>query len=142
MVGPPASGKSTFGEKYAKDHGMVYISTDKIRGEIGKNEDDQSVSAVAFIIARKRVMEALSLGKSVLIDSTAIDPATRKSWIKMGREYKAYIVAFAFEVDRKELIRRDSERERKVGEEVIDRFLKQYVRPTEQEVDKVVINPK
>lgn len=142
LVGPPASGKSTWGKDYAQKNNFVYISTDKIRGEIGKGEDDQNVSPAAFMIAQKRVTESLSLGKSVVIDATNINHQFRKKWIKLGREYDATIVAVVFEVNRDELVKRDTERERHVGLDVIDKYLSLYVRPDENEVDKVILNPK
>lgn len=142
MVGVPASGKSTWAEDYAKKNNFVHISTDKIRGEVGKGEDDQTISPVAFAIARKRAMEALSISKSVVIDATNINHQFRRGWIKMGREHGAKIIAVVFEVSRDELIRRDTERERHVGADIIDQFLGQYKRPDETEVDKVIVNPK
>jgi len=142
MVGPPASGKSTFGEKYASEHGMVYISTDKLRAELGMGESDQTVSALAFAIARKRVNKNLGLGKSVMLDATNINPKARKDWINIAREHEAHIKAFVFEVDREELIKRDGQRNRHVGELVIDKFLNKYHRPDKDEVDEVIVNPK
>jgi len=142
MVGAPASGKSTWAKDYATKNHFVYISTDKIRGGIGKSEDDQNVSAAAWLIGKKRVTEAMSQGKNVVIDATNINHKFRKNWTKIGRDYNAKIVAVVFEVSREELIRRDQERERHVGEEVIDEYLKMYRRPDESEVDKVIINPK
>lgn len=142
MVGAPASGKSTWDKDYAKKNNFTYISTDEIRGEIGKGEDDQTASPAAWAIARKRVLQALSIGKSVVIDATNINHKFRKGWTKIGREYKVKIVAVVFEVPRVELLRRDSEREREVGANIIDDFLKVYRRPDETEVDKVVLNPK
>jgi len=141
LVGAPASGKSTWGKKYAQDNKLAYISTDEIRGEVGKGEGDQNVSPAAWMIGKKRVMESLSIGKGVVIDSTNINHKVRKQWIKIGREYGAEIMAVVFEIDRDELIKRDKERERHVGVEVIDQFLKIYKRPDETEVDKVIINP-
>ena len=139
LVGPPASGKSTWGKKFALDNGIVYVSTDKIRSEIGSGEEDQSVSAAAFAIARRRVSAALSADKTVMIDATSVNKKARKDWINLGRGHGAFIVAVAFEVPREELLRRDAQRDRHVGVEVIDKFINKYEQPTEDEVDKVII---
>jgi len=139
LVGPPASGKSTWGKKFADDNDVVYVSTDAIRKEIGSGEADQSVSAAAFGVARQRVSQALGAGKSAMIDATSVNRKARRDWIQLGRGHGAYIVAVAFEVSRDELLRRDAQRERHVGEEVIDRFIGKYSRPTDDEVDKVVL---
>jgi protein phosphatase len=139
LVGPPASGKSTWGKKFADDNDVVYVSTDAIRAQIGSGEADQSVSAAAFGIARQRVSQALGAGKSAMIDATSVNRKARRDWIQLGRGHGAYIVAVAFEVSRDELLRRDAQRERHVGPEVIDRFIGKYARPTADEVDKVVL---
>jgi len=139
LCGPPGSGKSTWGKKFAFDNNVEYVSTDAIRAEIGSGEADQSVSAAAFGIARRRVSAALASGKSAMIDATNVNPKSRKDWINMGRGAGAYIVAVAFEVSREELIKRDAERSRRVGVEIIDRFVNKYQRPTTAEVDKVIV---
>jgi len=139
LVGPPASGKSTWGKKFAADNQMEYVSTDEIRGQIGFGEGDQSVSAQAFDIARRKIREALKSKKSAMIDATSVNRKARKDWINMGRDANAFIIAVAFEVPKDELYRRDSQRARHVGPEVIDRFVAKYERPSHQEVDKVVV---
>jgi protein phosphatase len=139
LVGPPASGKSTWGKKFALDNSVVYVSTDTIRKEIGAGEGDQTVSAAAFGIARSRVSAALGAGKSAMIDATSVNRKARKDWINLGKGHSAFIIAVAFEVPRDELLRRDAQRERTVGPEIIDRFVNKYERPTEDEVDRVII---
>ena len=139
LVGPPASGKSTWGKKFADENNLTYVSTDSIRAEIGKGEGDQEVSSKAFAIARYRVSIALSANKSAMIDATNTDTKARKGWVKMGRLQNAYIIAVAFEVPRDELLRRDAQRERHVGPEIIDGFLNKYERPSDTEVDKVIV---
>ena len=139
LCGPPASGKSTWGKKFALNNNVEYVSTDEIRAKIGSGEGDQSVSAAAFGIARRKVSDALKSEKSVMIDATNVNPKSRKDWVNMGRVNGAYVIAITFEVPREELIRRDTERSRHVGPEIIDRFLGKYSRPTIQEVDKVIV---
>ena len=139
LVGPPASGKSTWGKKFALDNGIVYVSTDEIRKEIGAGEGDQTVSAAAFGIARGRVSSALAASKSVMIDATSVSRKARKDWINLGRGHGAFIIAVTFEVPREELLRRDAQRERHVGSEVVDRFLNKYERPDSQEgIDRII----
>ncbi len=140
LVGPPASGKSTWGKEFASENNVVYVSTDSIRAEIGTGEADQNVSAAAFGIARQRVSQALSQGKHAMIDATSVDHKSRKNWINIGKGHGAYIITVAFEVPKEELYRRDAQRPRHVGKEIIDRFLGKYQRPDETErIDKVII---
>lgn len=141
LVGPPGSGKSTWGKKHAENNNIVYVSTDAIRAEIGLGESDQSVSAAAFGLARKRVSEALASGKNAMIDAANCNKKARKDWINMARGHGASVTAVCFEVSRDELIERDSQRNRTVGPEIIDRFLNKYSRPVAvEEVDKVIVN--
>lgn len=139
LVGPPASGKSTWGKQYSADNNVTYVSTDGIRGEIGTGEGDQSVSAAAFSIARNRATQSLSSGKSVMIDATNVNPKARKDWIKLAKDQGAFTVAVTFEVPYDELLRRDAKRERHVPPDVIKSFVDRYQRPTTQEVDKVIV---
>lgn len=139
LVGPPASGKSTWGDKFAKKNNIKRVSTDEIRAEIGSGEADQSVSPAAFFLARQRVSAELGAGRSVMIDATSVNKKARKDWINLARGHGAYVIAVAFEVPREELLKRDAQRPRHVGEEVIDRFLNKYQRPTVGEVDKVIL---
>ena len=139
LVGPPASGKSTWGKDFAEKNNVVYVSTDNIRAEVGSGEGDQSVSGLAFGIAKKRITQALANGKNAMIDATSVNRKSRKDWINIGKDAGAYIIAIAFEVSRDELYRRDAKRDRHVGKEIIDRFVDKYSRPDTTEVDKVII---
>ena len=139
LVGPPASGKSTWGKNFAEKTGAAYVSTDSIRAEIGSGESDQSVSYAAFSIARQRVTNALSQRKNAIIDATNVNPKSRKDWINIGKSSNSYIVAIVFEVSKEELYKRDLKRDRHVGKEIIDRFVDKYSRPDTTEVDKVII---
>jgi predicted kinase len=139
MVGPPASGKSTFGKKYAQDNNLEYVSSDAIRAEIGTGESDLSVSGAAFKLAKQRVEAALVSGKGAVMDATNINHKSRSKWLSLGKKYNVEVTAFAFEINRDKLLKRDAERERHVGTEVIDMFIEKYVRPTKQEVDEVIL---
>ena len=109
LVGPPASGKSTWGKKFAKENNVEYISTDAIRAQIGSGEGDQSVSREAFGIARNKVSTALGEGKSAMIDATNVNHKSRRDWINLGKGHGAYIIAVTFEVPKEELLRRDAQ---------------------------------
>ena len=139
LCGPPASGKSTWGKRFAAENDLTYVSTDEIRAEIGAGEGDQTVSAAAFALARGRVSAALGAGRSAMIDATNVNRKSRRDWIMLGRGHGAFITAVAFEVPKEELLERDAKRERHVGPEIIERFVAKYERPTDIEVDKVVL---
>lgn len=139
MVGAPASGKSTWAKDFASKNNVVLVSTDSIRAEIGTGEADQSVSYAAFNIARGRVDRALSTGKNAIIDATSVNKKARKDWIELAKKHNAFTVAVTFEVPREELYRRDAQRDRHVGKEIIDKFSNKYQRPDKTEVDQVIV---
>lgn len=140
MIGPPASGKSTWGKNFAQKVGAVYISTDELRAKVGKGESDQSVNPQVYMIATQKVQRALAQGKHVVLDATNIDRSARRTFIKPALQHGAYKIAVAFEVPREELLKRDAQRPRHVGPEVIDLYLNKYKRPVEgEEFDKVII---
>lgn len=139
IVGAPASGKSTWSKAFAQKVGAVYVSTDELRAKLGKGEGDQSINAQVFAVATQKVQRSLAQGKHVVVDATNIDRGARRTFIKPAEEHGAYKIAVAFEVSREELLRRDAERARHVGQEVIDRYINDYRRPDETEFDKVII---
>ena len=143
MVGAPGSGKSTFGKKFAEEHGLTYISSDELRARFGSGENDQTVSGAVFGYIRRTIPQLLSSGKSVLIDATSMSKSDRKDYIKYADAVGAYKIGIAFEVARATLIKRNQDRGAKGGRnvpvEVIDRMLAKYQRPDSSEFDKVVI---
>jgi predicted kinase len=142
LCGPPGAGKSTWGETFIKqNNNMSYISTDKIREEIGGSESNQAVSGLAFKIAKTRMGKALDDGKNVLIDATNMYRKTRKDFINIARGRGAQTIAVVFEVDKETLIQRNLKRGteggRVVPEDVIQKMLNKYERPDNNEFDKV-----
>jgi predicted kinase len=136
-VGAPASGKSTYAKKYAVDNGLVYLSSDEARAKFGSGEHDQSVSAIAFDYVINQMVELLASGKSVIVDATNMYPKARNRFLsKVPNGVEK--IAMVFEVPREELIRRDTDRSRTVGEGVIDMMLGKYERPTKEEFDQVI----
>jgi len=79
LVGPPASGKSTFYRRYLKVHNYV-----------GINRDTLQTAAKCL----KAAEAALSEGKSVCIDNTNPSKATRAEYIQLAKKYKAAMRCF------------------------------------------------
>lgn len=69
LVGSPASGKSFLAHNHFPDHEIV-------------NQDIEKT----IVNCKKRCLDALKRGKSVIIDATNRDPASRKIWIGIGQE--------------------------------------------------------
>jgi len=143
LVGAPGSGKSTYGKKMvAEDAALVRVCPDEFRAKFGWGEGDQSVSAQAFDASRKAVGEALDAGKSVVVDATNMYRKSRKDFINIARGRGALVNAVVFEVDKATLLdrikKRVSEGGRNVPEDVVDRMLSRYERPSTDEVNHVI----
>jgi protein phosphatase len=141
LIGPPGSGKTTWGKFYAEKNGIVRICPDEIRGKIGIDENDQSVSYAAFGIAYSTMENVLAQDKSVMIDATNMYRKTRKRFLKIARAHGAQTMAVVFEVDKKTLMERNKNRGkaggRNVGETIIDDMLSRYQRPENTEFDVI-----
>lgn len=81
FVGCPASGKSTFFAKYMKPNGYIHVNRDTL------GSWQKCVSECA---------KALSAGKSVVIDNTSPDKASRLRYIEVARKHKVPVRCFQF----------------------------------------------
>ena len=118
LVGPSGSGKSTFAEKHFLP--TEVISSDRCRGLVSDDENDQSATDDAFdvlnFIARKR----LAAGRMTVIDATNVQATSRKSLIELAREYHVLPVAIVFNISEKVCVARNKLRtDRKFGAHVI-----------------------
>lgn len=137
-VGAPGSGKSTWIEKFKSSHPYINVlSSDKLRGILGKSEDDQSVSADVFRYIEKEAENTIKDGNDVLIDATNMHLKARKPWVEIAKKYNAKLIAYVFLVDRETLIKRNEKRGqsggRNVPVDVIDKMLNNYVAPSKNE---------
>ncbi|KAK3591259.1 hypothetical protein CHS0354_010624 [Potamilus streckersoni] len=71
LVGPPASGKSTFRKRHLEPHGYVAINRDTL-GTMSK--------------CIKAAKDALSKGSSVVVDNTNPSADARSAFVKLGEE--------------------------------------------------------
>jgi predicted kinase len=136
LVGLPASGKSTYGKKYAEQNGLTYFSSDDLRQELWGDVDDQKDHHIIFDELYKRAKKSLQSGKSVLIDSTNINDNRRRITIeefkRFGAKFDIPISFVAHYVNTNVGICkiRDENRERKVSKRVIERMYKGLQIPT------------
>ena len=143
LVGAPGSGKSTWGKKMAETNpNLVRLCPDEFRAKFGWGEGDQSVSPQAFAATRSGMVDALKMGKDVLIDATSMNRKARKDFLDIAKKHNAKKVAVVFEATRETLIERNKKRGEEGGRvvptDVIDRMLGKYEVPTHADFDEIV----
>lgn len=144
-VGVQGSGKSTWAKKFAADNpDVVYLSTDKMRSELGKGEADQSVSGLVYSRMNQKAEAAIRRGQSVLLDATFIRKKWRADAVKLGRRLGAKLVAHVFKADRDTLIKRVQQRAANGGlnvhVDVIDKYISQFQMPDKSEFDEIIVH--
>lgn len=84
LVGIPGSGKTTYAEKYIKEHpDTVHLSSDKIRAELWGDEGIQGDNNEVFSLMQTRAIEALNNGHSVVYDCTNVTRKDRSCIISL-----------------------------------------------------------
>ena len=129
LTGIPGSGKTTYAEEYVKSHyNTKHLSSDLIRKELYGDESTQGDPAEVFSLMQKRAIDALNDGKNVVYDATNITRKDRACIINVCPKFvviECHIIWAPIEV----CIERDSNRERTVGKEVVDKMLKRFQAP-------------
>ena len=121
-VGIPASGKTTWARKEARERGnTVIVSRDDIRHahgwRSGHSED------LVTRIHRAQIEAALLEGLDVIVADTNINRTFRNRLIKFCHEHGADVQIVRFEISLDEAVLRDSLRvEHKVGADVVHKF--------------------
>lgn len=139
-VGIPGSGKTTYAQKYISEHNnIIHLSSDGIREELWGDEATQGDNNEVFSLMQNRAIEALNNGQSVVYDSTGMTRKDRSYIISQCPKFvkiEAHIIWAPIET----CIKRDANRERTVGKEVIDRMLKRFQAPFYDEgIDEIKI---
>ena len=140
LCGIPGSGKTVYSKEYIKTHSnIIHLSSDQIRAELYGDESIQGNPGEVFSLMQKRAVAALNDGYDVLYDATNITRKDRASIIGACPKFtkiECRIIWAPIE----ECIKRDAERERTVGKEIIDRMLKRFQAPYYDEgIDEIKV---
>ncbi len=137
MVGVQGSGKSHFAETHLGKAGYSVISNDKTGGR------DKSLSTMK---------KALTIGKSVVVDNTHVNPEARQKFIEMAGRFAVSCRAFVMNTTpgqaRHNLVFRElTDKEHShIGEPLIRQYFNKYKEPTVAEgfsdIVKVNVIPK
>ena len=140
----PAHGKSTYAAKLLLEiSDCIVISADSIRGELNRNGDqsDQSNNYKIFNeIIPDRIEVALTLGKVVILDNTAVNPKERRMGIEFGNKFNVPVECHYFEPNLEQARIWNKLRARQVPDFVFDKMLAKWQVPTMAEGFSKVIN--
>jgi bifunctional polynucleotide phosphatase/kinase len=84
FVGPPGSGKTSFFEKYIKEHGYMHVNRDTCKTK------EKCIELARVAIDKK---------KSLVVDNTNPTAESRKYFIQLAQENNYTIRCFVFEID-------------------------------------------
>lgn len=127
-VGIPACGKSTWAkEEVRRDpEGIVRINRDDLRHMMNSYHHSDSNEKMVTEVAENIFLSALKKGRNVILDNTHLNKRYFDEVCKTVRELNidCTVMEKSFYVDLDEAISRDSQRENKVGEDIIKKFWK------------------
>lgn len=132
MVGLPASGKSTLAKKLASTYSAKILSSDEIREELFNDINHQSSNSKVFEVMNTRAKHLLNQGENIVYDATNINRKRRVHLIKHELKADENIVYY-INTPLSKCLYNDSQRERSVGYEVIDKMYRTLQIPTKLE---------
>lgn len=123
LVGQPASGKSTFCKKYILPKGYVHINRDTLKNKAK---------------CLKLFKISLEEKKSVVIDNTNPDKATRQEYINIAKSYNVPVRCFFFKVERSlsmhlNMLREAYQNVRRIPDVGYNVFYSKFTEPNKEE---------
>lgn len=130
MVGLPGAGKSTYAEKYAREHDALLISSDDMRelilGDV--NNHDKEDQNYLFNVINNMIRDALECKENVVYDATNMLRKHREALLKyIGDGYYKRCIIIAKTIE--ECFAQNLTRERQVPQDVIIRMYKSFQTP-------------
>jgi predicted kinase len=130
LVGLPGSGKST----WLLSHGIVAISSDRIRELLADDPTDQTIHARVFLTMRYLLRHRLAIGRPVTyLDATHLTPAERRPYIQIAQWYGCDAEALFFDVPLAVCRERNQRRDRVVPDEALERMAAKLTPPATSE---------
>ena len=112
LVGPPASGKSTWASTQLRPD--VIVSSDQLRAMVGEGEHDQRAGTDAFDVLDLVVERRLRRKLFTVVDTLGTDPKRRARWIELARASGVPAVAVVFDTPAAECRARNRARDEPV----------------------------
>jgi F420-dependent oxidoreductase-like protein len=117
LVGPSASGKSTWAEEWFAPGEIV--SADRLRALVGEGEHDQRAGADAFAVLDLVLERRLRRKLLTVVDTLGLEGHRRRAYVALARRHGLPVVAVAFDVADAECRARNRNRDRPVPSKVL-----------------------
>lgn len=129
MIGIPASGKTSLAEDIAKSEDAIIVSSDNTRKELYGDENIQGDNNKVFRILEDRIIKGLKANKNMIYDATNISYKRRMAFLQRIKKLDVEKIAVMVATPYEDCLIRNSQRERKVPEEVIKRMYQSFYIP-------------
>jgi predicted kinase len=96
LVGASSSGKTTYARRHFR--ATEIASSDQSRALVADDENAMHANREAFRLLRTVARARLRLGRLTVIDATNLQPASRRSWIALGRAHEVPVTAIVFDL--------------------------------------------
>ena len=123
LAGVSGAGKSTLAKSLCTSD--MIANADFFRWMISGDENDQSVTPQAWEMTNRLIEHRLSLGKTTLVDSLALQPRARRSLVEMAKAAGAQAHMIMLWAELEVCLAGQQSRERKVPEDVVRRMFMQ-----------------
>ncbi len=129
-IGLPGSGKTT----WYKRRGVTPLSSDLLRTILFDDITEQRYQGLVFSTLRS-LLRARLIAKMPwnYVDATNLSPRERKQWIHMAKSFGYEVQAVFFDVPLAVCMDRNSKRERKVSDEVMQKMAERLKPPSFKE---------
>lgn len=130
MIGAPGSGKSTLAERFGKDLKCNVFSSDAYRKKLFGDEACQQNPELVFNTLYAEMIDDLKNNKDCIFDATNMSMKDRSRCLERIKNIpNLFKVAYVVNTPIETCIERDSQRERTVGKEVINRMILKFEFP-------------
>ncbi len=109
LMGASGSGKSTFAQRHFLPTEIV--SSDRCRGMVSDDENDQSATGAAFELLHAIVGIRLRQGRMTVVDATNLRAEDRKALKAIAKEHDSLTLALLFDTPRDVCLSRNAQRQ-------------------------------
>jgi predicted kinase len=139
LCGLPGSGKTYYSYKHSRKN-QIRLSSDEIRERVFGDISSQRFNGYVFSFMRLMAEKLVLAGCNVVIDSTNIKASYRKPWIDIGKRLGVPVTCVFINPALEECLKRNSQRDRRVPDDVIKKMYSQLEPPNiEEGFNKIIV---